>query len=668
MSGIAGIYHTDGRPVDSSLLYRMIDCVPHRGTDGVHVYAKGSVGLAHRQLCSTEESLREVQPASNPAKSCWITFDGRIDNREELISQLGTNPRFTDVELMLRSYEHWGTGCLEYLIGDFAFALWDSSKQLLFCGRDHYGIRPFYYHHAGSDFFFGSEVRQVIQNPDLPMEINEEAIAEWLTAAGLHGLHYRDMRQSFFRGIWELPAAHYLTFDQHGLQVRRYWDWDTQKEVHYRDQNQYFEEFSQIFHEAVRCRLRSRGPVGAELSGGFDSSSVVCVAQELIRKGEGSRSALTAFSMVFDELSCDERPLIQSVVEKYKIEFCPIVADDLCGLLNLRSNDDNLRSIDRPDQFALEKAGEVLYQTAHQRGVRVMLSGEGAENHVMGSEFVLDSLIRRLEWLELFRRFRVIQKGSSWRGSLGWSVRYGVAPLLPESLGSKLYFKWFHPEFDQEHFPSFYTPLLSSLTQKAHAQQKERLERFPAARGWARRFEYENLNPASSLLRPFCQPVERRFPYHDRRLVAYCLALPPEVKYQHLLESQRRYVRGRVLQKETFKGVLPETIRQVRAKVNFNDLYRRRFAEAKEVLHGLFQPPVVPRIAEMGLLDTARFWQRLSEVLRGFENSEPVDPRICLYVNRIIQLELWSQALRTVARNRVPLTNCSSTRELVLTR
>jgi len=666
MSGIAGIYHSDGRPVDSSLLYRMIDCVPHRGADGVRVYTTGSVGLAHRQLCSTEESLREVQPGSNPARSCWITFDGRIDNREDLIKRLDADSRFTDVDLMLRCYQQWGTDCLTYLIGDFAFALWDSPKQLLFCGRDHYGIRPFYYHHAGSDFFFGSEVRQILQNPDLPMEINEEAVAEWLTAAGLHGLHYRDSQQSFFRGIWELPAAHYLTFDRHGLQVRRYWDWDTKTEVRYRDRSQYFDEFSQIFHEAVRCRLRSPGRVGAELSGGFDSSSVVCVAQELMGKHEDSRPAFTAFSMVFDELSCDERPLIQSVLEKYKIEFCPIVADDLCGLLNLPSDGDSLRSIDRPDQFALEKAGEVLYQTAHERGFRVMLSGEGAENHVMGSEFVLDSLVRSLQWLELFKRLWAIQQGSSWKSSLGWLLRYGLAPLLPESLSSPLYLRWFHPEFGQEQFPSFYTPLLCSLMQKAHAQQRERLQRFPTARGWARRFEHENLNPASPLLRPFCAPIERRFPYHDRRLVAYCLALPPDVKYQHLLESRRRYVRGRVLQKEAFKGVLPETIREVRTKVNFNDLYRRRFAEAKKVLQDLFQPPVMPRVSEMGLLDSERFWQRLSEVLRGFETSQPVDPRICLWVNRIIQLELWLQALKSVARNRVLHTYRGPAREVAL--
>ena len=379
------------------------------------MWSDGCIGLAHRQLASTEESLRERQPASNFARSCWITFDGRIDNREDLIRSLEVEPVLTDVDLVLESYERWGTDCLDWLIGDFAFALWDSSRHRLFCGRDQYGIRPFYYHFAKRDFFFGSEVRQILQNPDLPMEVNEEAIAEWLTAAGLHGLQYRDLHQTFFKGVGELPPAHYLIVDRHGLQVRRYWDLDPKKEVRYRDRRQYFDEFSEIFQEAVRCRLRSAGPVGAELSGGFDSSSMVCVAQELLRKGGVKRSPFTAFSMVFDELSCDERPLIQSVVEKYDLEFCPIVADDLCGLLNLPSDEDNLRSIDRPDQFALEKAGEVLYRTAHERGVRVMLSGEGAENHVVGTEFVLDSLIRKLEWTELFSRLASLSIRSSWK-------------------------------------------------------------------------------------------------------------------------------------------------------------------------------------------------------------------------------------------------------------
>lgn len=646
MSGIAGIYHSDGRPVDSSLLCRMIDCVPHRGTDGVHVYSRGSVGLAHRQLCSTEESLREVQPASNSARSCWITLDGRIDNREDLIERLDADDRFTDVDLLLLAYEKWGVDCLVYLLGDFAFALWDSSRQLLFCGRDHYGIRPFYYRHSGPDFFFGSEVRQILQNPDLPIEINEEAVAEWLTTAGLHGLHYRDMHQSFFRGISELPAAHYLTLDRHRLQVRRYWDLDPKKEIRYRDRQQYLDEFLHIFREAVSCRLRSHGLVGSELSGGFDSSSIVCIAQELMgRKRDGSHR-LVAFSMVFDELSCDERPLIQSVVENSGIEFCPVVADDLCGLLNLPSDQNNLRSIDRPDQFALERAGEALYQTAHERGIRVMLSGEGAENHVMGSEFVLDFLIGKLEWVELVRRLVAIRKICSSKSCLGKLLRYGFVPLLPRKLVWPVYMKWFHSELERDRFPSSFSPHLCSLIRTSHSKQESRLKNFPEFSGWARQFEYENLNPASSLLRSFSQPIERRFPYHDCRLMEYCLAIPPDVKYDHFAKSQKNYVRGRALQRNAFRTLLPEGILQLTNKVNFNDLYKRRFSEAKPVLEALFAPPSVPEVSAAGFLDQTKFWQGLQGVLQGFEKSQRVDPALCLSANRWIQLELWLQSLK----------------------
>lgn len=650
MSGIAGILHLDGRPVDGGLLRQMVECVPHRGGDGVDVWIRRSVGLAHRQLCSTEESLRESQPASNAARSCWVTFDGRIDNRGELIARLHADPTLTDVELMLHAYERWDTGCLEWLIGDFAFALWDAAERRLFCGRDPYGIRPFYYHRAGPNFVFGSEIRQILQSPEIPLTVSEEAVAEWFTAAGLHSVNYRDQEQTFFRGIRELPAAHFLTLNGEGLRITRYWKPDPKREVRYRDKQEYFNEFAHLFSESVRCRLRAVGPVGAELSGGLDSSSIVCVSQQLPERQAEHR--LITFSMVFDELTCDERPLIRSVVDRYGLEHCPVLADHLCGFSNLEPEAREGTNIDHPDQFALQKAGELLYRAAHERGVRVMLSGEGAENHVMGGEYVFDSLIRGLRWAEACSRLSVIGRTSSWRSCAGSLLRYGLAPLLPGNLSWPLYLKWFHPEFKQERFPSFYSPSLCSLIQTAHARQKARLESFPVFRSWGQQLEYENLNPASSLFRSFGQPVERRFPYHDRRLVEYCLAIPPEIKYRHLPESSRRYVRGRVLQREAFRNVLPESIRQSGRKVNFNDLYQRRFLEAASSLKKLFAPPVVPRVSAMGFLDGTQFWRNLSEILAAVETSRPVNPARALLVNRIVQLELWLRALESVDAGR----------------
>ena len=140
MSGIAGVYHLDKKPIDRPLLGRMLECIPQWGSDAVRIWSDNYVGLGHRQLCTTEESLREVQPANNRAGTCWITFDGRVDNREELIKRLRNKfsklQSATDVELVLCAYDIWGTECLKSIVGDFAFALWDANEEQLFCGRD----------------------------------------------------------------------------------------------------------------------------------------------------------------------------------------------------------------------------------------------------------------------------------------------------------------------------------------------------------------------------------------------------------------------------------------------------------------------------------------------------------------------------------------------------
>jgi asparagine synthase (glutamine-hydrolysing) len=650
MSGIAGLYHLDKRPVNRGLLGRMMDCIPHRGPDGARVWADGFIGLAHRQLCTTEESLREVQPTHNQAGTCRITFDGRVDNREELIerlrSKIGPLEAPTDVDLMLYAYDVWGAECLKWVIGDFAFALWDAEKQHLFCGRDTYGIRPFFYHFNGKTFTFGSEVHQIFQDPNVPLEINEEKIAEWFTHCGLFCNTYRDMTQTYFRGILELPSAHYLVINNSGLQLKRYWDIDPRYEIRYRRDEEYIEHFSDLFRNAVRCRLRSCGPVGAELSGGFDSSAVVCMAQEIFRSGEIKRQRFATFSMVFDELSCDERPLIHSVVEKYQMESHHVVADNLCGLKNFPPGTDLDPIINDPYQLHLQKAIEALYQLAYDRNIRVMLSGEGAENHVLGNELVFDSLIRHLRLRELSNRLRIMLLQGSIRAGLRKLVKYGLIPLLPKSISMSLYYRWMHPELNRPYFQDWFTPSFREKLLQEVCRQGERLNKFRRFQEWGRQGAYEALNPSHPVLqRPIPLPIERRFPYHDRRLMEFCLAIPPEQKYQHLKETPRRTVRGRALQRRALAGILPEGIRQSRLKVNFSDVYRRRFVQFKEANFKMFAPPTIPLVAQLGYVDGGKFWTILSDVFHRVEKSQEVNQFLCLSINRIIQLEIWLQML-----------------------
>ena len=656
MSGIAGTYHLDRRAVDRALLTGMLDCIPHRGPDAARLWVDGFIGLGHRQLCTTEESLRELQPARNREGTCWVTLDGRLDNRDKIIDRLkprmGTLTNPTDVELLLHAYDVWGINCLNWLIGDFAFALWDSKNEQLFCGRDTYGIRPFYYHFDGKTFTFGSECIQLFQNPSITPEVDQEKIAEWFTWCGIQGHSYRDLTRTYFRGISELPFAHGLVINSSGLRLHKYWDINPHDEIRYRNKGQYYEHFLHLFREAVRCRLRSIGPAGAELSGGFDSSSIVCVAQEIYRSGDAAKKGLTTFSMVFDELACDERPRIQSVLKKYPSESRFVVADDLCGLNNFPLETDCVSPIDSPDQFVLHKAGDALYRLALEQKIRVMLSGEGAENHVIGTPFVIDSLLRHRQWRELWKRLWIIRSQSSFRGSVSQLVKYGLIPLTAEPVSRPLYSRWMHQGLYESSFPGWLTPSFRDRISDALSNQRDIIETFPRFRGWGRQLEYESLNPSAAVIQmPFPLPLERRFPYHDRRLMEFCLALPGEVKYEHLTQTVNRNIRGRALQRHGLQGILPEEIHQSQVKVNFGAVYRRRFQQFKSAYLEMFAPPTVPLVAKLGYLEREKFWRVLSDFLGRTERSQEVAAPVYLWINRVTQLEIWLQTIRFRTNN-----------------
>src|SRR5262245_20600165 len=160
----------------------MVASVAHRGPDASGSWCQGAVGLGHRMLWTTPESLSEKLPLANQAGDLAITADARIDNRDELTAALGLPPHsgVTDSMLILLAYEHWGEHCPEKLLGDFAFAIWDGRKRVLFCARDHFGVKPFYYCHSGRLFAFASEIKALLSLPEVPRRLNEVRVADYL--------------------------------------------------------------------------------------------------------------------------------------------------------------------------------------------------------------------------------------------------------------------------------------------------------------------------------------------------------------------------------------------------------------------------------------------------------------------------------------------------------
>src|SRR5580704_13967224 len=392
MSAIAGLRQPLGTRVDRSDVGRMLDRLTHCGRDGFGIWCDEHVGLGHRMRHTTPESLHERLPLYKPATAVAITCDARIDNRRELIQVCGlSGPErdFADSELILAAYERWGECCVEKLLGDFSFAIWDAKKQHLFCARDHLGIKPFFYHHSGEYFAFATEIKALLAFRRIPRNLNESRIAYHLLS------FFEDRASTFYDGILRLPPGHSLTARPHSLEVRQYWKAGAPSEIRRSSDAQYAEEFLAIFSEAVHCRLRSVPPVGSLLSGGLDSSSIACLARNQLQ-ADGRKGSLHTFSALFSNFpESDERLYIDSVLQGGG--FIPhfFAGETVNPLTNLATV---LGDLDEPCNGGDLTLMRMFFASAKQEGVRVMLDGLGGDEVISYGTRYLGELLRTGNW------------------------------------------------------------------------------------------------------------------------------------------------------------------------------------------------------------------------------------------------------------------------------
>ena len=228
MSGFVGIVNLDGAPVDRAILERLTASIAYRGPDALEIRIFDGAGFGHAMFRTTWEAEREHQPCTLAdgagGGTAWITGDCRIDAREELVASLGSHGRSvardaTDPELILHAWAVWDTACLEHLLGDFSFAIWDTARRRLFCARDHLGVRLFYYARKGNTLVFGNTLYCLRQHPAVTDDLNELTIADYLL-----GVAGEDQSTTAFRDINRLPPAHCMEWaGEPELRIRKYW-------------------------------------------------------------------------------------------------------------------------------------------------------------------------------------------------------------------------------------------------------------------------------------------------------------------------------------------------------------------------------------------------------------------------------------------------------------
>jgi asparagine synthase (glutamine-hydrolysing) len=306
VSGIAGIVRFDGGPVDRELLEKMADFQAFRGPHGRGVWCDGNVGFVHTLFKLNDDDAPAPQPLTLDGK-VWITAYARIDAQDELIAALRGRRRdvtkgASDAELLLHAYHAWGERCLEHVLGDFTFAIWDGRERRLFCAVDHFGIRPFYYARIGEALVFSNTLDCVRLYPRVTENLDDTAVGDFL----LFG-QYVDLDRTIYSDIRRIPRAHCLLAVRDSVEVKRYWEMVEEDELDDSDPRALVEEFRFRLLNATRDRLRTRR-VAVFMSGGLDSTLVTASAVKALRE-KGEPWQITPFTTVFRELIADDEEI-----------------------------------------------------------------------------------------------------------------------------------------------------------------------------------------------------------------------------------------------------------------------------------------------------------------------------------------------------------------------
>ena len=560
MSGILGIYNLDDRSVNRQDLTCMTEMLTHRGKDGSGIWQEGAIGLGHRMLWTTPESLLEQLPMQRDG--LVITADARIDNRDELIESLRLQnlpvEKITDSDLILAAYQKWGDDCPNYLLGDFAFAIWDQHKQQLFCARDHFGVKPFYYYLSDQTFIFATEIKGILCLPQVPRQLNLKKVAEYLSSS------WYDAQHTFYEQILRLPPAHSMVVSREAATQQRYWQLNPHQELRLESSEAYAQAFREIFTEAVRCRIRSHLPVGFMLSGGLDSSSITCVAQKLLST-QVNAPPLHTFSNIHEQVpSCDERFYQNAVLDQGGFQPHPINTDQISPLADLERV---LWHQDEVQGLGNFYAAWSRYGVVQQQGVRVILDGFDGDTTVSHGKGYLVELARAGRWLKLAAEVKAFSKNlrQPWGEALwGWIWLYGLSKFKVFRGVRRIY-----QRVQRSLGRSVQRPkaLTEKILKAAFMQQVGAIASSSPPLTTERAFHHqlltdpgewntlEKLNNAAAAFE-----LDIRFPFWDKRLVEFCLSLPPE---QKLNQGWSRLVLRRAM-----TGILPPEIQWRGSKTN----------------------------------------------------------------------------------------------------
>jgi asparagine synthase (glutamine-hydrolysing) len=619
MSAQAGIWNFNGQPVDRELLVRLAASIERYGSDGARFHIEGSIGMVYSAFHTTLESRLEQQPHRS-ASGHVLTWDGRLDNRDELIALLDPGPSgaCTDVALVSLAFERWDTDCFARIVGDWAVAIWKPGDRELVLAVDYLAIRHLFYHPRIEGVWWSTVLTPLVLFQGAKLHIDEDYIAGYFARDPDANLTpYREMRQ--------VPPGQVVRIRERSLALERYFQFSPKSRIRYKTDQDYEHHFRHLLRQSVRRRLRSDAPVLCELSGGLDSSSIVCMADDILAEERGAAPRLDTLSL-YDktEPDGDDWMYFQKVEEKRGQVGAHIDTSTLAS---------TPVSLELPEFSALPgRLGTVRAIEAERArviqcgGYRVVLSGLGGDEFMggipdplpqladlivrgklvtLGQQLIAWSLAKRRPWIQLL-----------WQASL---------ELLPFPL--RKYFAK-HPNVEQWIDKQF---VKRTKIAARHAALDRRFRFCLPTHKYYLGGVVLMANKLAKRLPPALALEEARYPYLDRDLIEFILGIPAN---QLLRPGERRSLMRRAL-----AGIVPQEILSRRTKQFAARTPILALEKISDQLHKEFHSPIS---SHRGYINPQIFLAKLDEAKEGGKIH-------LTRMMRTISLEFWLRAL--AARN-----------------
>jgi asparagine synthase (glutamine-hydrolysing) len=598
------------------VLQRMCGVIEHRGPDDEGFYVEGGVALGMRRL-SIIDLFKGHQPISNEDGSVWIVFNGEIYNyreiRDELIGRGHIFQTGSDTEVIVHLYEDEGEACVEKLRGMFAFAIYDKREQKLFIARDRVGVKPLHYAVSGNRIVFGSEIKSLLQHPAVNREINLEAVSDFFSFGYVPDPH------SAFRGINKLMPGHTLTFKDSRVTTRCYWDFEypEKRPEPARDENYYIERLRELISESVRLRLVSDVPLGAFLSGGIDSSTVVAMmAREMGRP-------VKTFSIGFTESSFDELDYARMAARHFNTDHYEfVVTPDVCNIVEeiVWHHDEPFADVSSIPTYIVSKMA--------REHVTVALSGDGGDELFAGYDrYLVDESRAKFEHVPRFIRQGVMLPLS--RALPRWA--YGKNFLRNVALDADERYIDSISYFDEEKKRGLLSSeFLRAISNRDSSEEFMRIYAAPASKERIDHLLYldsKTYLPGDIMTKvdrmSMAHSLEAREPLLDHKLIEFVAQIPASFK---LRGSETKSILKRAV-----RGLIPDEIID-RKKQGFGVPIKKWFK--KDLREMLIDTLTGSRAQQRGYFNPGAVEAILDEHMRGRRDNSR-------HLWGLLTLELW---------------------------